>query len=240
MSNINDLIKRVDKQKFVLSKFLDQTESSELRKIKSRDFRSFFSGGYIDAERTRCILISYDQDEPLEEEFSIKVLELTLTSNIRPVTHRHVLGTLMGLGIKRETVGDILVEDNKIIIFVIDEMVNFIKNNLFEINQISVNIKEVEINDIVFTDKSEERLINVASMRLDAIVSRCQNVSRNSSVELIEKGLVQINHIECLNPSYTVKVNDLISIRHFGRVQVLEIVNTTKKDRLVVKVNIKH
>ena len=196
MSNINDLIKRVSKQKFVLSKFLDQNESSELRKIKSRDFKCFFNGGFSDAERTRCVLISYDQDEPEVEEFEIKALEVTLTSNIRPVTHRHVLGTLMGLGIKRETIGDILVDDNKIIIFVIDEMLNFIINNLFEINQISVNIKEVKITDLVFTDKSEEKLINVASMRLDAILSRCQNVSRNSSLEMIEKGLVQINHIE--------------------------------------------
>lgn len=240
MINYNDYLKRAIKQKFVLTKFLDQTESSELRKIKSKEVSIFFNGGYDGAERTRAILISDIYDSVVDDEFEIKALEITLSSNIRVVTHRHVLGTLMALGIKRETIGDILLDGNKIIVFVVNEMVNFIINNIFEINQISVSIKEVEIKDLVFTDKSEEKLINIASMRLDALISRVQNVSRNTSCDIIQKGLVQINHIECLNPSYSIKINDLISIRHFGRVLVEEIVNTTKKDRLVVKVNIKH
>ena len=57
---------------------------------------------------------------------------------------------------------------------------------------------------------------------------------------MIEKGLVQVNHLECLNLSYNLKDNDLISVRHFGRIEIVNIVNTTKKNRLVVKIIIKH
>ena len=205
MENVNNYIKRVLKQDYVLTKFLDDTSSSELRKIKTHEFKVFFYGGYNEAERTRAILVSSDYINPSFDEFEIRVLEITLSSNIRPVTHRHVLGTLMAQGIKRETLGDIIINDNKVYVFVVSEMVNFIINNIFEINQIGVSIKEIEISD-----------------------------------EVIKKGLVQVNHIECLNSSYSIKINDLISIRHFGRVQIKEIVTTTKKDRLVVKVNIKH
>ena len=240
MINQNDYLKRAIKQKWVLTKFLDTTESSELRLVKSHEINCFFFGGCESCERVRCIMISKDLDEPLLEEFEIKAIVATLSSDVRLVTHRHVLGTLMSFGIKRETIGDIIINNNKVTIFVVDEMVNFIKNNLTEINHISVNVEEVDIKDIEIVDNSFEKLINVASLRLDAIVSRVQNISRNDSASLISKGLVQINHIECLNTSYNVKINDLISIRHFGRVQILEIVKTTKKDRLVVLVNIKH
>lgn len=240
MENVNNYIKRVLKQDYVLTKFLDDTSSSELRKIKTHEFKVFFYGGYNEAERTRAILVSSDYINPSFDEFEIRVLEITLSSNIRPVSHRHVLGTLMAQGIKRETLGDIIINDNKVYVFVVSEMVNFIINNIFEINQIGVSIKEIEISDLVIKDNSEEKLINIASMRLDALVARVQNFSRNDACEVIKKGLVQVNHIECLNSSYSIKINDLISIRHFGRVQIKEIVTTTKKDRLVVKVNIKH
>ena len=45
-----------------------------------------------------------------EEYGDIIGVKITLSSNIRVVTHRHVLGTLMALGIKRETIGDILLD----------------------------------------------------------------------------------------------------------------------------------
>lgn len=80
----------------------------------------------------------------------------------------------------------------------------------------------------------------MASLRLDAVLARTLNLSRNRAVEMITQHLVQINHIECLNNSYILKMGDTMSIRHYGRIQVIEIVNTTKKDRLVVKVDIKH
>lgn len=240
MANQNDYLKRAIKQKWVLTKFLDTAEASELRLIKSHEINCFFYGGIESSERVRCILQDKNIEEPSIEEFEIKVLVATLSSNIRPVTHRHVLGTLMSFGIKRETIGDIFINDNKVIIFVVSEMVNFIKNNLIEINHISVSVEETDISSVEISEESTEKTINVASLRLDAIVSRVENISRNDSASKITKGLVQVNHIECLNTSYNVKMNDLISIRHFGRVEILEIVKTTKKDRLVVLVNIKH
>lgn len=240
MASLNEYLRKVEKQKFVLTKFLDTTEISEFRKIKSRDFCIEFYGGYDGAERMRAILYSYDIDKPEIEEYEIAVINIKLSSNKREVNHRHVLGTLMSLGIKRETIGDIVVNGLEVTVFVVKEMVNFILNNIYEINQISCELQEISINEINIVEQSDERLINVPSLRLDAVIAKVINASRNRAVEVINKGLIQVNHIECLNTSYFLKINDLLSIRHFGRVEIMEIVNTTKKERLVVRINIKH
>ena len=82
--------------------------------------------------------------------------------------------------------------------------------------------------------------INVASMRLDAVVAKAVNCGRSEAVELINSGFVLINHKECLNISHTVKESDLLSIRKFGRVEILEIVGLSKKNRTIVKISVKH
>ncbi len=119
-------------------------------------------------------------------------------------------------------------------------MENFIKSNLIKINNNFVTISKIELNEIAINNTEEIKLINVASLRLDAVIARTLNLSRNKAVEMIEKKLVQINHLETDNTSYILKENDLISIRHFGRIKMLEVVHTTKKDRLIIKISVKH
>lgn len=240
MASLNDYLKKVDRHEFVLTKFLDTTEISEFRKYKSRDILISFFGGYDDAERMRAILYKKELEEPQISEFEIIPIKIILSSDKREVTHRHILGTLMSLGIKRETIGDIIVDNMEIIVFVVSEMANFLINNISEINQISCDASIISIEDITIKDNSVDKLINIPSLRLDAVIAKIINASRNKAVEIINKGLIQVNHIECLNTSYFLKINDLLSIRHYGRVEIMEIVNTTKKDRLVVKINIKH
>lgn len=240
MATINDYIKKAKVQGFCLTKFLDSNESSELRKIKDPTLKIFYNGGYDDAERVRAIILDKTEQDPFDYEYELGIIKVTPKSDIREISHRHVLGTLMSYGIKRETIGDIVVNSNEIYIFAIIDIVPLIIDNLKEINRIGVISENCEITDFVNEIKSEAKTINVASLRLDAIVSKVLNKSRSDANEIIEKGLVQINHIECINNSYQLKTNDLISIRHFGRIEVKEIVNITKKDRLVLEVIIKH
>ena len=97
------------------------------------------------------------------------------------------------------------------------------------------------IKEFIQTEKKEViQTINVASMRLDAVVAKAINCGRSEAVDLINSGFVLINHKECLNISHTVKENDLLSIRKFGRVEILEIVGLSKKNRTIVKISVKH
>lgn len=243
MTKALDLLKEALKNGFALSKFLDSAELSEIKKLKNNEVTTYYYGGYEDAERVRAIIVDKKSESPTLDEFSIVALKLVLDAPNAIINHRHVLGTLMSLGIKRETIGDIIINNeskNEIIIFISQEMENFIKSNLTKINNNYVTISSLELNKIVINNSEEIKLINVASLRLDAIIARTLNLSRNKAVEMIEKKLVQINHLETDNPSYILKENDLISIRHFGRIKMLEVVHTTKKDRLIIKISVKH
>ena len=240
MSTINDYIKKAKTQSYCLTRFLDTTESSDLRKIKDLVIKVSYFGGYEDAERVRAFIRDRKEPEPELNEFEICIIKIVPSSNLREINHRHVLGTLMSFGLKRELIGDIVIDNNIIYIFVVNDIKEFILENLKEINRIKVNLYVEEIYNFNIQKEEESKLINVPSLRLDAVLSKVLNFSRNKTVELIEKGLVQINHIECLNTSYFLKNNDLISVRHFGRILVLDVINKTRKDRLVLEIKVKH
>ncbi len=221
-----------------LTKFLDFEEQKEIYRSLTKNTKVFFEGGYENAERKRAI-ISNEYDEVTFNDFNIKIYEIIFESDIKQITHRHILGTLMSLGINRNSFGDILVTNSNYYLFVSEEISKYIEQNFQAVNHIPLKLKVVEdVKDIILPTPLEEN-INVSSMRLDAIIARTLKKSRNDSSEIITKGLVLINHKECLNVSYNVKINDIISIRHFGRIEVLEILKTTKKDRLVLRIGVK-
>lgn len=226
------------KNEFKLTKFLDFEEQKELRKTTSKDSYLYFEGGYELSERKRAIVLFNDEDVSFDD-FDIKIYEILFESDIKQISHRHILGTLMSLGINRNSFGDILITEDKYYLFVTSEISKYIEQNFLMVNHIP--LKLIEINDLslIKLPIPHEENINVSSMRLDAIISRAMRKSRNDSAEIISKGLVLINHKECLNVSQNVKINDIISIRHFGRIEVLEILKTTKKDRLVLRIGVK-
>ena len=240
MATINDYIKKAKIQGFALTKFLDTAESSDLRKVKDPLIKVFYNGGFIESERVRAIIIDKNEEDPQDYEFEISLIKVKPKADFREISHRNVLGTLMSFGIKRETIGDIVVNENEIYIFVVSDIVNLLLDQLKEINKIAVNCSVVDLMEFKTEVKEETQLINVASKRLDAVISKILNKSRNDTNEIIKKGLVQINHIVCDNISYQLKSNDLISIRHYGRILIKDVVNITRKDRLILEVSIKH
>lgn len=240
MINPDEYLRKLDKQDYVLTKFLDTQEASKLRKMSNATIHTLWYGGYEDAERTRAI-ITKSSDDSYSFDFEISVLKIEPQKSNREISHRHVLGTILSFGIKREMIGDIVFnEDNTIYVFIDRIMENYLISNLTSINNVLVKVAVINNNEFAIVTKHNEKNINVASLRLDGILSHTMNISRTSAEKLIEMGNVQINHIECLNPSKKLNENDLISIRHFGRITILGVVNTTKKDRLVLKVDIKH
>lgn len=221
-----------------LTKFLDFEEQKAIYRTLPKNSKVFLEGGYENAERKRAI-ISSEFDDVNFNDFDIKIYEIIFESDISQITHRHILGTLMSLGINRNSFGDILVTSTNYYLFVTKEISKYIEQNFTMVNHVPLKLIEIlDVKDIVLPIPLEEN-INVSSMRLDAILSRALKKSRSDSSLIIAKGLVMINHKECLNVSYNVKINDIISIRHFGRIEVLEILKTTKKDRLVLRIGVK-
>ena len=233
---LGDYKKIVLRGDIVLTDFLDFEEQKEIYAVKSHDIDLYLDGGYEGAERKRA-LIGFLDNSKLN--YDIVILQSSYDPKFGEISHRNVLGTIMAFGIKRNTFGDIVVENNLITIFASLEISDFLINNLTMISRQRMNFKVIK--EFIQTEKKEViQTINVASMRLDAVVAKAINCGRSEAVDLINSGFVLINHKECLNISHTVKENDLLSIRKFGRVEILEIVGLSKKNRTIVKISVKH
>ena len=229
MKIIDEFLKNINENKNNISKFLSEEEQILLKKVKNKFFFPEF------CERKRVII--YNNIDDLNINDYISVIKIDYNKKFGEITHRDVLGSLMGLGIKRECVGDIIVDDN-IYVFVIKEMEKYVLNNLITIGKVSVNVNIISIDDIknINFDKYIEDTIIVSSYRLDNIISERCAFSREKAKQYITLKNVKINGIVNVNPDYTVKIDDLISIHRFGRLIIKEEINKTKKDKYVLRV----
>ena len=231
-----DLDKRAFEYDYnVYSDFLGLSEISELKEMKTLTPVTLF-GGYNDAERVvasfgdrsyfddysdfpiKCILI-----EPLSQKFADNL------------THRDFLGSLIGLGIKRETVGDILINNNCGYVFCLETIGNFIIDNLSKVRKTTVKCSSTD-NIPTNTLAPEDTEIIVSSLRLDVVVSAVYNLSRSNSQKLFMSEKIFLNGVMKNSPSVTIKENDVVSVRGFGRFIFSGIIRKTKKDRLLIGV----
>lgn len=241
----NSYLNYLKKAKYepVLTKFLDETELSELINLLGNEYNYVINGGYGNAERVR-VLISPDENVDFSM-FEIKIVKIEYPSKFVKINHRNVLGTIMSLGINRNVIGDIIVtsdEQPEIYVFVVSEMVTYLQNNLLSINNSSVKLKEVlptDLENINFKEAIEKQLI-VSSKRLDVIIAGVLNISRNEVNRYFDEKKILINHQVCENHHYECKSTDLISVRKFGRIILDEEVKMTKKNNFVIKVKIWH
>ncbi len=233
---LGDYKKIVLRGDIVLTDFLDFEEQKEIYAVKSNNIDLYLDGGYDGAERKRA-LIGYLDNSKLN--YDIVILQSSYDPKFCEITHRNVLGTIMAFGIKRNTFGDIIVENGLITIFASLEISDYLINNLSMICRQKMNFKTIT-SYAQIEAKEEIKTINVASMRLDAVVAKAINKSREDACELIKSGLVLINHKECLNITHTVKIKDLLSIRKFGRVEILEDLGLSKKNRIILEISVKH
>lgn len=225
---VNEYINNA-KNKDILTKFLSPEEQRLFTNVKVR----FSLLGY---ERKRAYIF-YDQEHD-DIDFQIVALEIIYNQKFYTLNHSQVLGALMGLGIVRECIGDIYI-DNRIYVLVIAEMASFIINNLTQIDKAKVNVRMVDTQAVetLKINIYEEETIVVASLRLDAIVSSITTLSREKAKEYIELKNVKINGKITTTIDQQVKVNDLISIHRYGRTIIKDVLRKTKKDKLVLLID---
>ena len=212
--------------------FLTPTEQIEATYIlKNMPFS--FCGGYEQAERK--IIVIGEENASIEEFCSL----IRICSKNKELTHREVLGSLLGLGIKREIIGDIIISGQTADIIVIKEMKDYILNNMKAVGREKITIKEINFSNIEeFKLNSTIKNITVASLRIDAIISTVYGVSREKSNTIISLEKVMINYLPCINNSKSIKKGDLISVRGYGRIKIIDIIGETRKGRQRISVEI--
>lgn len=163
-------------------------------------------------------------------EFPVKYFKIINSSKFKELEHKHFLGTIMSLGIKREILGDLTVKNGVCYGIINEELFDFLVDNLKEIGKTPVKIEEIKFQEI---PKSEfiDIVESVASMRFDVIVSALGNFSRNDGSEKIEAGEVLLNYGVEKEKSRVIKEKDIISIRKKGKFIIQSILGETKKGK---------
>lgn len=232
---INDLLKKSERTFSVLySHFLTPAEQTIVSHIDEFFGCISFEGGFRDAERRLCRVCAeeYAQDDGIP----IVLYSAEPTANNGEISHRDVLGSLMGLGIKRETIGDIIVKNSHTAQFFCHSSVaEFVEMNFAKIGHYSIDLKRSQLSEIAEPERKTVS-INISSMRLDCICAECFGLSRTKAADFIRKGAVSVNWLICDNPSKEIKSGDKISMRGKGKVQISEITGTSKKGRLFLSV----
>ena len=191
-------------------------------------------GGYDMAER---VVAGFGEDIE-NSDFPIKCLVISpvMRKFADKLSHRDFLGSLMNLGIKREMLGNIIVSDNCGYLLCLEQIADYIKNNLTRIKHTSVSVKEVDSLPENIIKEPEPVELVVSSLRLDVLISAVYKLSRSEASKLFSSGKIFVNSKLTENTSYQLKENDIISVRGFGRFIFSEQLRKTKKDRLIVEI----
>ena len=222
-------------QKFRLSGFLDGfgVEIAEAVAANYDGLHVDFDGGYQGAERQRAMLV-HDAFGG-HPEFNIVVLKAVWKQEFSRIGHRDVLGALMGLGIERDCLGDILMSGGTARIITDKKMAEFLKENCSAFGATAIRWEDDEVENIIpREEKTKDINATVASLRADAIAASGYGISRSKAAADIEAEKLKINWQTVKSASQTVKQGDVLSLRGRGRVEVAEVRGTTKKGRVSV------
>lgn len=240
VSHTEDCISRcIGRNVVVFSDFLSDREQAIVEQtVNSLGFSQglVFYGGYADCERKIAGFFPdyYDlSDSSIIEEFPICALKIKC-SGFRTHTHRDFLGSILGLGIMRCVIGDIIVGEHgyEAIVFVHTRMRDFLLENLKLVGRDGVKVEAAQQSELSFVTRSFETIkATCASMRLDAVISEILNLSRDKSEKLIVGGSVQVNHAEVSEKSFILNVGDCLTVRGFGKYRICEIGDQNRKGR---------
>jgi photosystem II S4 domain protein len=221
----------------VCTDFLAPPELAEVQHMFKRltEVELVAWGGYPQAERQRLAIARADL--PLDQsQVAIAALDISGNFLFDPASHRDFLGALLGTGIVRDKVGDIIVLGERgAQAIVVPELVEFLEMQLTQVRSVPVKTQRIDLSELKVREPKKKELTTVeASLRLDAIASAGFGMSRSKMVDLINSGDVRVNWKEITQSSHQLKAGDLVAIRGKGRLEVGEIA-VTKKDRYRVQ-----
>ena len=221
----------------IATDFLSPPELMEAQAAFGRltDIHTVASGGYPQAERQRLVIAR--TEIPFDEN-PVPLATISIAGNFLfdTATHRDFLGSLLGTGLVRAKVGDIIVLGERgAQAIVVPELVEFLQTSLVQVRSVAVKTKPIELSELKVREPRKKEITTVeASMRLDAIASAGFGMSRSKMADMISGGDVRVNWKPITQTSHTVQPGDLVAIRGKGRLEIGEMA-ITKKQRYRVQ-----
>jgi RNA-binding protein YlmH len=189
-------------------------------------------GIFTDSERRMVVFCN-----ETVEGFPIKLIKITNKSKFTKLEHRDYLGAMMSLGVKREKIGDFVIQGNSCYVAICEDIYEYIINNLTAIGKCPCEIvEELDFCGLPSIEYKDETII-ATSQRLDCIVSSLTNLSRSKAILLINGGKVLLNYEEIVEKDKVVQLGSTITIRGFGKYRIVDIAGNSNSGRL--KINVK-
>lgn len=173
--------------------------------------------GYTEAFPVVCLNI-----KPLMQKFADKL------------SHRDFLGALMNLGIERDTLGDIVLKENEGYLFCTETIAPYICENLTRVKHTPVLCEKAKEIPTEREVDLQEMKIQVASKRIDGVISKVYRLSRGESVEYFRQKKIFVGGRLCENNSYALKEGDIVTVRGCGKFIFAESQGISKKGKLNV------
>jgi photosystem II S4 domain protein len=203
-------------------------------------------GGFEGAEMQRVLISraenSYENfEEAKRDEFdgdgkqnlncAVSCVEISGKFAFDPATHPDFLGAVLNSGVKREKIGDILVNSKSsngskegAKVLCTPAIAVFLTRALETVRTVKVNVDIFPLTELeAKAIETEQFRTYEASLRLDSIASAGFRCARSKMCDDISKGLVKLNYNICDKKNAIVKAGDMLSCRGRGRVEVLEI-----------------
>ena len=200
----------------------------------AQDTRCVFWGGYGEAERT---IAAFLPDYADENDCPLSVIRIKTPSGGRKLTHRDYLGSLTGLGLEREMIGEILTTENGADVIILDDIKDFLLLNYSKAGRTTLQLEALPLDEL---HVPEQRTVmvkdTVASLRLDNVIASAFSLSRGKAAEAIRSGIVFVNSIQCEKPDMQVEEGCKLVLRGKGKAYLREVGGRTRKDRIFVAI----
>ena len=239
LRHLTDLYRRAEKQNmYTYSGFLSPAEQAAFLAAAPRGGISYaFEGGAPAAER-RILIFGSENDFGFPPEPTLTVLAVRPVSEkfAETLTHRDYLGAVLGLGIERELVGDIIVREKSAYILCLVQIADYICTNLTEVRRTPVRVTAETGEVPALAPVLVEEQLNVASERMDAVVAAFCGLARGKADALFAAEKVFVNSLPVKDGSKRLAEGDIFSVRGFGKGIYDGITKETKKGRYYVTV----
>lgn len=219
----------VVRYQLILTPFLNPREQYIVRTVVGHtdDFSIQSFGGFDGAERQRMLFIPPYMESELND-FEMALLEIRYSDKFALLSHGRILGTLLGQGIQRNRVGDIIHQQDAQgewhwQLAVDQKQAGLLIQTLTRIGRDGVTLYAVPLDEALPVPDDWKHLSStVSSFRLDAVIAEAFHVSRGRAKAMVDGGAVTINWAETTAPDRSVNEYDIISVRRYGRIRLDE------------------
>lgn len=195
-----------------------------------------FEGGYPGAERKLlCIEPAGAVSAP---PICCVKLECFVPAGGQGPLHKDYLGSLLGLGLERSCLGDLLPDleqPGAAYGFLLERVSALVCAELSSVGRFSAKAQPFDGPVAFAAPERELQSATVSSLRADAVLAAMLHCSRTQAEVLIRGGGVEIGHVPVSSPHAAVYEGDVFTVRGKGRFQLAFLGGKSRKDRLFIE-----